>query len=121
MLVVDLAELGAPVADHAVRRLAAAHLSQEDRGLGCLALGEEDPVVPIRIGPVLQQLAADRRDPVVPPVAPDRDLAAQLVDQGVLDDLLVGEGEHLLDTLVGALRATLAYRCDRDVGLARPA
>ena len=47
-----------PLAPVGVRRMSARDLGQEDRCLGRLALGEDDAVLAVRVGPVLEELAA---------------------------------------------------------------
>ncbi len=58
-------------------------LGQEDRRLGGLALAEQHPVLAGGVGPVLEQLAGDRRDAGVAAGPPQLDLAADVVDQRV--------------------------------------
>src|SRR5699024_7710495 len=91
---------------------------QEDRGLGCLSLAEQHAVLAVRVGPVLQQLAADRSDTgVVAAGAPAVDVLANQVDQVVALAALAGgvEVEGLL--LAGGLLA-LPRDGDGDEGLA---
>lgn len=56
----------------------ARHLRQEDRGLSCLSLAEQHPVLAVRVRPVLQQLRADRGRAVVAALAPQVDVAPDL-------------------------------------------
>ena len=91
-------------------------LGQVDRGLGGLPLGEQDRVVPLRVGPVLEQAARRRRDVRVLLLAPDINAVPDLVDEVVLPDLVRGElGEVELDLL-----AALARPGNRNEVLARP-
>ena len=71
-----------PLAPVGVAVRAARDLGQEDRRLGRFALREDDAVLASRVGPVLEQLAGDRRDAGVLTVpAPLLDVAPDLVDQ----------------------------------------
>ncbi len=100
--------------------VATGHLGQEDRGLRCLALAVENPVLPGRVGPVLEQLSRRRRDPLVVAVPPSLDLAAQIVDHRVAFAALAGQLDvkGRLDCAIRLLGAFPAGR-DRDQGLAR--
>ena len=94
-------------------------LSQEDRRLRCLSLAEQHPVLALRVRPMLQQLAADRRDPGVLSVrAPARHVSAQVVDERVLLTSLAG-GVEVQRDLLARLLALRRHR-DRDERLARP-
>ena len=71
--------------------VAAGDLGQEDRGLGRLALAEQDAVLAVGAGrPSAEQLAGVGRDPVPVARPPPLDLAADVVDQGVLLAALAG-------------------------------
>src|SRR5207248_1352713 len=96
-------------------------LGEEDRRLGRLALRKDDAVLAILVGPVLEQLAGDRRDAAVPTIAtPLRDVPPDLVDQLVALPAFARDVEvdRLLYQL--ALLALLRHG-DRDPGLTRPA
>ena len=73
-----------PLAPVGVAGAVRADLGEEDRRLGRLALREDDAVLAIRVGPVLEQLAGDRRDVRVPLLAPEVDPLADVVDELVL-------------------------------------
>ena len=92
-------------------------LGEVDRGLGGLPLGEQDRVVALRVGPVLEQAARGGRDVRVALLAPDINAVPDLVDEVVLPDLVRGElGEVELNLL-----AALARPGDRNEVLAWPA
>ena len=97
------------------------NLGEEDRRLGRLALREDDAVLAILIGPVLEQLAGDRRDtPVLTVTTPLRDVSPDLVDQPVALPAFAGDVE--VDRLLNrpAVLALLRHG-DRNPGLTRPA
>jgi hypothetical protein len=96
-------------------------LGEEDRRLGRLALREYHAVLAILVGPVLEQLAGDRRDAAVLTITtPPRDVPPDLVDQLVPLPAFAGDVE--VDRLLNrfALVALLGHG-DRDPGLTRPA
>src|SRR4051794_2506969 len=96
-------------------------LGEEDRRLGRVALREDHAVLAILVGPVLEQLAGDRRDaPVLTITAPLRDVPADLVDELVPLPAFAGDVEvdHLLNRLAPI---PLLRHGDRDPGLTRPA
>ena len=110
-----------PPAPVGVPVVPARDLGEEDRRLGRLALREDDAVLAVLVGPVLEQLAGDRRDAAVLTVAtPLRDVPPDLVDQLVALPAFAGDVEvdRLLNRL--ALLALLGHG-DRDPGLTRPA
>src|SRR5579863_4997059 len=82
--------------------MAAGDLGEEDCGLGRLPLAEQDRLVPGGRfgGPMGEQLAGVGGDAVPVIGAPDLDLAADVVDQGVLFPALPGGVE--VEGLLGA-------------------
>ncbi len=106
----------------------AADLGQEDRRLGRLALGKEDPVVTVRVGPVEEQLEARGRRTLVSALAPHLDVVSDAVDERVSLDLLVEERQRQLVTGIRRRRGAvlcllappLADRCDWYERLAGP-
>src|SRR5579863_5742196 len=97
--------------------MAAGDLGEEDCGLGRLPLAEQDRLVPGGRfgGPMGEQLAGVGGDAVPVIGAPDLDLAADVVDQGVLFPALPGGVE--VEGLLGAT-STFPGGRDRDEGLA---
>ena len=96
-------------------------LGEKDRRLSRLALREDDAVLAVLVGPVLEQLAGDRRDAAVLTITtPLRNVPPDLVDQLVALPAFAGDVEvdRLLNRL--ALLALLGHG-DRDPGLTRPA
>jgi hypothetical protein len=76
--------------------LAARHLGQIDRRLSGLPLTEQHPVLTLGTGgpgPVLQQLAADRRDARIVATPPQLHPLTDVVDQRVLLPALTGDVE----------------------------
>ena len=73
-----------PLAPVRVRLVTSCDFGQEDRGLGGLALAEQDPVFSVRVRPMLEQLPGNRGDTgVLPVTTPLLDLPPEIVDQAV--------------------------------------
>ncbi len=78
--------------------VASGDLGEVDGGLGRLSLTEQHAILSLRVRPVEQQLAGDRRDARVAAGAPQLDALTDVVDEGV--DLASFTGGVEVDALL---------------------